>query len=80
MTNLENGYWGVMSAPVLAAYKANIDRVNTDGVYYIRTTYAKELEAARARVAAAVGADVDEIAFTRGATEAMQVLIGGYNR
>jgi len=80
ITNLENGYWGVMAEPVLDAYKANIDRVNTDGVYYIRNAYVKDLEAARARVAAALGADVSEVAFTRGATEAMQVLIGGYNR
>jgi selenocysteine lyase/cysteine desulfurase len=80
ITNLENGYWGVMARAVLAAYTSNLDRVNTDGVYYIRTDYPKDLEAARARVAAALGAAPDEIAFTRGATEAMQVLIGGYNR
>ena len=80
ITNLENGYWGVMARPVFEAYQAQLDRVNTDGVYYIRTSYAPHLEAARARVAAALGAGVDEIAFTRGATESMQVLIGGYNR
>jgi isopenicillin-N epimerase len=80
VTNLENGYWGVMAQPVLEAYKANIDRVNFGGVYYIRNAYVKDLYAARARVAAALGADVSEVAFTRGATEAMQVLIGGYNR
>jgi len=80
VTNLENGYWGVMAQPVLDAYKANIDRVNAEGVYYIRTAYVRDLEAARARVAAALGADVGDVAFTRGATEAMQVLIGGYNR
>ena len=80
ITNLENGYWGVMARPVFEAYQAQLDRVNTDGVYYIRTSYAQHLEAARARVAAALGVQVDEIAFTRGATESMQVLIGGYNR
>jgi isopenicillin-N epimerase len=80
VTNLENGYWGVMAQPVLAAYQANIDRVNTEGVSYIRSAYVRDLDAARARVAAALGADVGEVAFTRGATEAMQVLIGGYNR
>jgi selenocysteine lyase/cysteine desulfurase len=80
VTNLENGFWGVMSAAVLESYKANIDRVNTEGVYYVRTAYPQQLESARARVAHALGADVSEIAFTRGATEAMQVLIGGYNR
>ena len=80
VTNLENGFWGVMAQPVLEAYKANLDRVNAEGVYYIRHAYVKDLEAARARVAAALGADLTEVAFTRGATEAMQVLIGGYNR
>ena len=80
MTNLENGYWGVMPQPVLEAYKANLDRVNGGAVHYIRGSYPRDLDAARARVAAALGADVTEVAFTRGATEAMQVLIGGYNR
>ncbi len=79
-TNLENGYWGVMAQPVLDAYKANIERVNVEGVHYIRTAYVKELDTVRARVAEALGADVPEIALTRGATEAMQVLIAGYNR
>jgi selenocysteine lyase/cysteine desulfurase len=80
ITNLENGFWGVMARPVFDAYQAHLARVNTDGVYYIRTSYPDHLEAARARVAAAVGAHVEEIAFTRGATEAMQALIGGYRR
>jgi isopenicillin-N epimerase len=80
LTNLENGYWGVMAQPVLEAYKANIEQVNFEGVHYIRTAYGQALEAARARVADALGADASEVAFTRGATEAMQVLIGGYNR
>jgi isopenicillin-N epimerase len=34
----------------------------------------------RQHVAAALGADLSEIALTRGATEALQCLIGGYNR
>jgi isopenicillin-N epimerase len=80
ITNLENGFWGVMARPVFDAYQAHLARVNTDGVYYIRTSYGQHLEAARARVAAALGANVEEIAFTRGATESMQALIGGYNR
>jgi selenocysteine lyase/cysteine desulfurase len=80
VTNLENGYWGVMARPVLDAYVANIQRVNAEGVVYVRGAYVTDLESARARVAAALGADTSEIAFTRGATEAMQCLIGGYNR
>jgi isopenicillin-N epimerase len=80
LTNLENGYWGVMPQSVLEAYTANIERVNFEGVQFIRTAYVQELEAARARVAEALGADVSEVALTRGATEALQVLIAGYNR
>ncbi|WFU62493.1 aminotransferase class V-fold PLP-dependent enzyme [Bradyrhizobium brasilense] len=34
----------------------------------------------RIKVANAVGAAVGEIALTRGATEALQLLIDGYNR
>lgn len=80
ITNLENGYWGVMARPVFEAYQSHLQRVNTDGVYYIRTEYPRDLDAARARVAGALGASVEEIAFTRGATESMQALIGGYHR
>jgi len=80
VTNLDAGYWGVMARSVLDAYVANIARVNCEGVPYVRGAYVTDLEAARARVARALGADISEIAFTRGATEAMQCLIGGYNR
>lgn len=80
VTNLENGHWGVMARPVLEAYIDNIERVNAEGVYYVRNAYVKDLESARERVAKVLGTDVTEVALTRGATEAMQVLIGGYNR
>ena len=80
ITNLENGFWGVMARPVIDAYRDTIERVNAEGVQYVRGAYVRDLAAARARVAAVLGASVDEVAFTRGATEAMQILIGGYNR
>jgi selenocysteine lyase/cysteine desulfurase len=80
VTNLENGHWGVMAQPVLDVYIANTERVNTEGEYYIRNRYERDLEIARERVAAAVGADVTEVVLTRGATESMQALIAGYNR
>lgn len=38
------------------------------------------LEASGAAVAEAQGVAVEEIALTRGATEALQKLIGGYNK
>jgi len=79
-TNLEAGYFGLMAAPVLAAYHAAIDRVNRDNSFFARREYPDELEAARARVARFLGAQPSEIAFSRGATEALQRLIIQYRR
>lgn len=80
VTNLEAGYWGMMAVPVLAEYVRQIERVNLENSFYARGAYTADLLAARTRVAAALGVDVTEIALTRGATEALQCLIGGYNR
>ncbi len=77
-TNLEAGYWGMMAAPVLATFHAQIDRVNRDNSYYARREYDRDLTAARERVARFVGAQPTEVAFTRGATEALQRLIIQY--
>ena len=80
VTNLEAGYWGMMSRPVLARYQQYTERVNAGSSFYARGQYLQDLEAVRARVAASLGVDVSEIALTRGATEALQCLISGYNR
>jgi isopenicillin-N epimerase len=80
IVNLENGYWGVMIEPVRRQYLANTDMVNRDNSFYARTGFGRDMEPTRAAVAAAVGCAPDEIAFTRGATEALQLLIAGYNK
>jgi len=80
IVQLENGNWGVMSQPVLAAYERYQRKVNEQGSYYVRREYGQDLEAVRAKVAVALGVAADEIALTRGATEALQALIGGYNK
>lgn len=77
---LENGNWGTMARPVLAAYERHQRRVNRETSFYSRRGYGADLGRIRARAAAALGVSPDEIAFTRGATEALQALIGGYNR
>ncbi len=77
---LEHGNWGMMARPVLAAYQAMVERVNRDTSYYARRTMVGDVEAARAAMAAAMGVGIDEIAFTRNATEAMKALILQYNR
>lgn len=77
--NLENGYWGVMPRPVLDVYKKKTEFINVNNTVYARSEFGGELENVRQQVARAVGADVSEIALTRGATESLQKLIAGYN-
>lgn len=77
---LENGYWGVMSRPVLARYEELTRDVNRRASYYARREFGQDAGAVRARAARSLGVDEGEIAFTRNATEALQTLIGGYNR
>lgn len=80
VVQLENGNWGMMARPVLAAYERHQEMVNRRTSYYSRREYGPDLTRVRARVAARLGVRDSEIAFTRGATEALQALIGGYNR
>ena len=80
VTQLENGNYGVMAKPVRVAYEAHLRRVNRDGSYYTRRTFDQDLAPIAARAGALLGVGGDEIVFTRGATEALQALIGGYNR
>ncbi len=79
-TNLEAGYFGIMAQSVLEAYHAHIDRVNRESSWFARRDFPALAQAARVRVASFVGARPTEIALTRGATEALQALIGQYNK
>ena len=80
IVNLENGNWGVMARPVLLAYERHTRGVNEQGAYYARRGYGADFDAIRTRLATALGVGSDEIAVTRGATEALQAMISGYNR
>ncbi|SDA36365.1 aminotransferase class V-fold PLP-dependent enzyme [Sphingomonas sp. NFR15] len=77
---LENGNWGIMAKPVLAAYERAVERVNRENSFYTRRGFAGDYRAIHQRVAAALGVGADEIALTRNATEALQGLIDGYNK
>ena len=80
INNLEAGYWGLMAGPIFEEYSRHIERVNRESSYYARRTFPADLTAVRARVASYLKVEPDEIAFTRSATESLQVLISGYNR
>ena len=80
IVNLENGYWGIMAEPVRREYAAWTDRINRENSFYARSSFGRDMDPIRAQLAQAVGCSVEEIAFTRGATEALQLLISGYNK
>lgn len=80
VVQLENGQFGAMARSTRAAYELATARVNRETTLYTRGPVAVDLAAVRARAAALLGVAVDEIVFTRGATESLQALIGGYNR
>jgi len=77
---LENGNWGIMPRPVMVSYEGLTEMVNRRNSYYARREFGAESAAALRRTAEVLGVDEDEIVFTRNATEALQALIGGYNR
>ncbi|TXK40114.1 aminotransferase class V-fold PLP-dependent enzyme [Nonomuraea sp. C10] len=78
--NLENGYYGVMPEPVRRAYHHNVDHLNQHSSHLLRTTYKPRADEVRDRIAALLGVTRNEIALTRGGTEALQNLISGYRR
>ncbi|MGZ3367025.1 MAG: aminotransferase class V-fold PLP-dependent enzyme [Caulobacteraceae bacterium] len=81
IVQLENGQFGAMSRPVLRAYEENTRMVNRQTTLYTRGPgFAQDSAKVRAKVAAMLGVGVDEIVFSRGTTESLQTLIGGYNR
>ena len=80
MVNLENGYWGIMAEPVKAEYKRLTDFVNFENTVYARSKIGKDLDDVRTPLAEFLGVAREEIALSRGATEALQALISGYNK
>lgn len=80
ITNLENGYWGIMALPVLAEYIRLTEFVNIENTFFARLQVSEIYRGIRETVANFLNVSVDEIALTRGATESLQALIGGYNK
>ncbi|MEE4300788.1 MAG: aminotransferase class V-fold PLP-dependent enzyme [Pseudomonadales bacterium] len=78
VTNLEHGYWGRMAEPVLGRYQEALARVNRENSWYARRLYGADYEYARERVARLIGADPEEVALTRNATEAVHNVVRQY--
>jgi selenocysteine lyase/cysteine desulfurase len=78
--NLENGYYGIMPQPVYQSYLQNTLRLNRENSLLLRSGYKIEAEQIRKQLAETMGISPEEIALTRGGTEALQNLITGYNK
>ncbi|MFV0247727.1 MAG: aminotransferase class V-fold PLP-dependent enzyme [Tenacibaculum sp.] len=77
--NVENGNWGIMAKPVLEAYLKNTEKINKFNSYFSRREFGSAYNLIKERLAIKLGAKTEEIALTRGATEALQNIIGGFN-
>jgi selenocysteine lyase/cysteine desulfurase len=80
VVQLENGQFGAMARPVRMAYQQKIERVNRETTLYTRSSMIDDAAKVHARVADLLGVGSDEIVLSRGTTESLQTLIGGYNR
>ena len=77
---LDNGFWGAMARPVLQAFQQATAEVNRGNAYFGRVQFPARARQVQQQLAAFLGVGEDEVVLTRGATEALQALIGGYNR
>lgn len=76
--NVENGNWGIMARPVMQAYFKHTQRVNRDNSYFSRREYSSLIKPIWHDVAKRLNVLPEEVCLTRGATEALQNLIGNY--
>src|SRR5262249_20988379 len=64
ITNLENGYWGIMASPVLAEYKRLTEFINKDNTFFARLQWSDTYRGVRDAVATFLKVEPDEIALT----------------
>lgn len=75
--NLENGYYNILPTPVLDAHIGNIQYLNLNGSYYMRTDMEADREKARLLMAAFLNCPADELIITRNTTESLDTIISG---
>ena len=80
VVSLENNSFSVMALPVLEAFHRNADRENSGSSLFARRDFPALYQTARQRAAEFVGAKPTELALSRNATEALQAVIGQYNK
>ncbi len=87
--NMDAGRWGIMANPALEEFIRRTRHITQNSSYYARNLnispelggqYREENQIIPKVIAGSLGADEDEVALTRNATEALQHLISGYNK
>jgi len=75
--NLESGYYNIIPTPTLEALHKNIDMVNYEGSFYMRTVQWANKKRMSEKVANIIGARKENIIITRNATESLDMVIKG---
>lgn len=76
--NLENGYYCIQPKPILLAYQQNINLVNKQGSYYMRTVQFENKKKSVIALAELAGCTPDELIITRNTTESLNLIISGF--
>jgi selenocysteine lyase/cysteine desulfurase len=76
--NLENGYHGIQSKPVLQAFEKNILLANREGPRFSRKVYPELSASIKNELAGFLQVSPEEIIVTRNATEALNIAAQGY--
>lgn len=79
IVNLEHGYWGKMSLPVVNAFEQHTRHVNQQSAYYVRKQFAQDFAEATKQVADSLAVQPNEVALTRNASESFVNIITQYN-
>ncbi len=78
ITQLENGYWGSMASPVIAAHRAILDKLNRNTSWYGRRAMLKDQKAVIERAAAAMGVQPQDIGLAGNAAQGLSALISQF--
>ncbi len=77
--NLENGYYSMMSEPVLEAYLKDVRMINYEASYYMRTVQFDNKQKSKERLAELLGCNKDELIITRNTTESLDTVISSFD-
>ncbi|WP_276166664.1 aminotransferase class V-fold PLP-dependent enzyme [Zobellia alginiliquefaciens] len=75
--NLESGYYNIIPTPTLEGLHKNIDKINYEGSYYMRTVQWENKARMTEKLGEIIGTTNKNIIITRNATESLDMVIMG---